>query len=140
MKIFIRQKNFFIYYLLIVFCGFMFSMDSPNVMAESTELLMVKLIEAGPSSAVVKYKEKEITVSKYYPRRGEPLYGASTDLSLLVSCIGSYVGALVDDKNGEILGLWCPDTMSAAELNRAMKQGRMDGIVLIVPDEYINLK
>ena len=84
-------------------------------------LLMMKLIKAGPASAQVEYKGQKITARKYYPRAGEPLFGQSTNMGLLSDCIGSSVGAVVDDGNGEILSITCTSGTP----------------VIVMPDEYI---
>jgi hypothetical protein len=104
--------------------------------AEAAALIM-KLIKAGPTSAVVEYKGQKITVRKYYPKEGS-LIGGSTDMGLLTPCIGYQVGAIVDDRNGEILGLWCPG--KNVGMARSLSEGNIKGAVLVVPDEYVNLR
>jgi len=83
---------------------------------------VVKLLKAGPEMAMVEYKDQKIICRKYYPKKGEPLFGGSMDLGNLSPCIGKYVVALFDDKNGEILSLSCSG-------NKQM--------VLVVPDEFM---
>lgn len=103
--------------------------------AEAAALIM-KLIKAGPTSAVVEYKGQKITVRKYYSEGSR--MGGSTDIGLLTPCIGYQVGAIVDDRNGEILGLWCPG--KNVDMARSLSEGNIKGAVLVVPDEYVNLK
>ena len=99
--------------------------------------VIVNLKRAGPTSAEVEYKGQEITVRKYYPEAGS-LMGGSTDLKLLVPCIGHQVIAGVDN-HGEILGLYCPDKKNKS-LAESIKEGSIEGTVLVVPDEYINVR
>jgi len=82
----------------------------------------MRLLKAGPEMAVVKYKSQEITCRKYYPQKGEPLFGAVTDMSYLSPCIGKAVVAVYDDKNREILTLNCPVNSY---------------FVLVVPDQFM---
>jgi hypothetical protein len=75
-------------------------------------------------TAVVEYNGQKVTVSKYYPRAGESLFGQSTNMGLLTPCIGSIVGAVVDDGNGEILSLTCTSGTP----------------VIVVPDTFIRIR
>lgn len=98
--------------------------------------VIVNLLRVGPVSADIEYKGQKVTVRKYYPTEGS-LMGGSTDLRLLVACIGYQVIAVVDN-NGEILGLYCPEKNKS--LAQSLKEGNIEGAVLVVPDEYINFR
>lgn len=101
-----------------------------------TAVLIMNLLKAGPTFALIEYKGQKITVKKYYPKGGA-LMGGSTDLGLLAPCIGYEVIAVV--KNGEILGLYCPHGKNS-NLAESLREGNIEGAVLVVPEEYINLR
>lgn len=98
---------------IIIFCIFLSGVARAAV-------LQMKLLKAGPKSAVVEYRGQEITVRKYYSTSSKPLGPFLTSMSYLSPCIGNFVVAIVDDTNGEILSLGC--------------NGKQ---VLVVPDEFI---
>jgi|Deesub1362A_J573_1020465.scaffolds.fasta_scaffold00319_26 hypothetical protein len=109
---------------ILIICTFIALCLIIPIATADAALLTMKLIKVGPISAVVKYEGREITVRKYYPSPGELLFGQSTNLGHLTPCIGSLVGAIVDDRNGEILALVCTDGVP----------------VIVVPDEFIRLR
>jgi hypothetical protein len=111
---------------------------SASSISANAGLLAMDLLKAGPSTATVEYKGKQIIVRKYYPQGGGSMNGASTNMGLLSACIGSQVIALIDDANGEILGLNCPKS-SKVKIADSIKRQSMKGIVMVVPDEFLKL-
>lgn len=73
----------------------------------------MELVKVGKKSVVIKYTGsmgRQLTLLKYYPQKEgiEFIFSnQSTNINLLIPCVGKFVDAILDDYNGDVLGLVC---------------------------------